>query len=348
MRTQMIAALSMSLLAAGHAGCMVEDLPSGTGEDEVGRVALASDQSCPPSSCPHNTPYVHGLRIDELHYGQPGEPGVPNQRSEQGFLMLGFTAADGQEGRITIQDGELRATVGEGKVLAPEDVVGGRIRVDWQVPSQAPRLYDLIITQMDYVRSWTYDVRMVPAYTIIAHDLLLTVEDQPICKTDDGATTHAVLLANERYDVDTLRVREKVPVDGWFTIVCEHSALYEMRLAGYDPEIPAGERFHTEPHQRQATLRMITADYCGIGHPFTEVGRELRWQNQAGWYQHDLSQTSHEAIWGPDGALCLDQPRFVDRKEVEDQCFIEYCNHNTMTKLGGEWETWSLPVQTTP
>lgn len=341
MRTHMAAFLSMSLLAAGHAGCMVENPTIGVGEYEEGGVTVAGDQVCPAAGCGQNTPYCHGLRIDELH-----EDGAS---SEQGFRILGFTAEDGSEGRITIQDGEFRATLDDGRPLKFEGVRGGRIHVEWQVPSEDSRRYDLIIAEVAQKASWvSRDDRKVPVYTIIAEDLLSTTEDKPVCSTPDLRTTHAVLLADERYDVDNAAVRTDVPPDLWFTIACEGSALYKMRFAGYNPELPASDAFHTTLEQRQATLSMITADYCGIDGPsFTVAGKDLRWQNQAGWCSDAVSCSyfpsppqSHEAIWAPRGALCLDEPRHVDRTLVEETCHIPRCGQATMASLGGEWETF--------
>jgi uncharacterized protein YceK len=98
---------------------------------------------------------------------------------------------------------------------------------------------------------------------------------------------------------------------------------------------------------------MITADYCGNGHSYTKAGTDVRWQNKHGWCTQDSTcpyyfprqdeSVKREAIWGPDGALCLDTPRFVERDEVD--CMrdkdIPYCNDDIIASLGAEWETFT-------
>ena len=66
--------------------------------------------------------------------------------------------------------------------------------------------------------------------------------------------------------------------------------------------------------QRQAMLRMLTADYCGIGQPFTHNGVPLAF-GARGWhgfarYDLDASQPI-EGIWTDHGAACIGTPRLA-------------------------------------
>jgi hypothetical protein len=352
MRTQMIAALSMSLLAAGHAGCWVEpdpdmnepdvdiDVPGLECPDSVLPVVIQHDQVCKPEDCGTNTPHVHGLAFDGLY--------VNGKSSNQGFRILGFTKGD-HEGVISVNNGLFQATLTDGTVTA---AVGGSIKLEWLHSTGCTKRYDLKIMELHHSSGWRGDER-IPVYRIYALDKTKFRSEKPICKKDDGEETHAVLLVNERYNVDDAKVLGTEP--NWFTIACEGSALYKMRFAGYDPEVSTGALSST-PQERQATLKMITADYCGDAESsFTEVGTPVRWQDRYGWcssvpgicpyFPVDTEIESREAIWGPEGALCLDNPRLGKDVDCGSTKEIPLCGNNTMAKLGGHWETFN-PIST--
>jgi ADYC domain len=349
MRTRMFAILSMSLLVAGHAGCWVEpdpgmiepdagiDAPGPECQDSDLPFVIQHDQVCPPETCGTNTPYVHGIAFDGLY--------VDGNRSDQGFRILGFKNENNDNASLSVEDGQF---------LAPYSVHQGTIELEWRDPSSGcTRHYDLKISDMHHWLLWTGH-HEIPVYTIYAIDRKKPDNYEPICKKDDGGDTHAVLLVNERYDIDRARVLGTEP--NWFTIACEGSALYKMRFAGYDPEVPTGKPYSSTPEERQATLKMITADYCGDDESsFTEVGTLVRWQNEYKWCSSDTNSgtkecpyfpvdteiESHEAIWGPDGALCLDHPRLGKDVVCGPNKKIPPCDGATMARLGGHWETFN-------
>jgi ADYC domain-containing protein len=80
--------------------------------------------------------------------------------------------------------------------------------------------------------------------------------------------------------------------------------------------------------QRQAMLRMLTADYCGIGMPFTHNGVPLSFGTR-GWgtfAHYDLNAREPlEAIWTDHGAACIGQPRLATEhpyREIVSHCAI--------------------------
>ncbi len=60
--------------------------------------------------------------------------------------------------------------------------------------------------------------------------------------------------------------------------------------------------------QRQATLRMITADYRGDGHSYTQNGTPLHWENAAGTVASPGELGVMEAVWSAGGALLPRSP----------------------------------------
>lgn len=138
----------------------------------------------------------------------------------------------------------------------------------------------------------------------------------------------AVLVKGETYDPDTATVAvtgsEGRP---WFNIACAGTALSKMKLLGYDPE---DTQYPTKWEQRQATLKMITARYCG-SMSFTEAGQPLIWQNAQKWFRPLLLPWwlfpepigRVEAVWNKDGAVCLNKPRRTQswtQREVNRSC----------------------------
>ena len=93
---------------------------------------------------------------------------------------------------------------------------------------------------------------------------------------------------------------------------------------------------------------MLAGDYCGTGTVHTKDGTALYWQNPAGWsHNNPPEDRQREALWSPDGALCLDVPRlgpgYLDK--IHAKCAtvgktMVPCSDNS--KHYG-WET-SLPV----
>ena len=59
----------------------------------------------------------------------------------------------------------------------------------------------------------------------------------------------------------------------------------------------------------EAMVRMVRADYCGNGVSWTSPGRAISIQDVWGINSFAPSATTTEAIWGPNGALCLGKPR---------------------------------------
>jgi hypothetical protein len=123
------------------------------------------------------------------------------------------------------------------------------------------------------------------------------------------ADFYAVLFEDDRIDAEAIAVTGETP--GWFNIGCAGHALAKQHLLGHT--VAAAKLFGVLPPpipQRTANLKMITADYCGNGHPFTVPGQPLRWRDENLWY--DTLPTLGgmiEARWTDAGAACLNTPR---------------------------------------
>lgn len=73
---------------------------------------------------------------------------------------------------------------------------------------------------------------------------------------------------------------------------------------GYEP-------WEHGPDLHQACTRLARADYCGDGVPHTENGTLIDVYDPRGILEPE-GDMDFEAGWGPDGAVCVSHPRYLD------------------------------------
>lgn len=155
-----------------------------------------------------------------------------------------------------------------------------------------------------------------------------------VCPGLNPDETSVVIIPGERYDLGSNTVVEKQA--GWATLACRGHALAKMKMLGYDP----GDGYGSSVGERQATIRMITADYCGDGTSFTVLGQPLEWADKRGSFPiAGANAQREEAKFDADGAICLDTPRHAARADVEAHCGkIPLCNAD-LSFAGATWVT---------
>lgn len=207
----------------------------------------------------------------------------------------------------------------EGWTLRFEDELGTPVDVDIFDYAEHP--------------SWS-DSQPVATYTLTYYDSG-TDSDFNLCPGMDEDLTSITILGGERYDGNAKTV---VPGSSkWVTLACRGHALAKLRMMGYAPN----DGYGSSPAQRQATLKMLTADYCGNGHSYTAIGTPLDWTNARGDFPQMTSEPSRlEAKWSHKGASCLDKPRHVARHQVACIGSLPKCsgdftlgNHDWLTTL---------------
>ncbi len=323
--TTILSLCSIAALALPALGC--DAAPSRDGEVESRGMSFAGSD-CPRWRCGYNTSEINGKSLQELHLG-----GDPNA---DGVELVGFLPPLGlllnyelhTEGDALIARGGL---FGSSK-LRGHGLIGGTLLLE----IEAGLIVPVIIAGYEEVDSWSADGAPVPAYSLVYADLDAPLLQRSVCKGTllDPLQASVVILAGERYDLDDKSV---IPdQDGWITLACAGSAAAKMSLLGYGPNAD-GDGAPTTVDQRQATLKMITADYCGDGTSYTEDGTALLWENQGGSVSApEADPADLEAIWTAHGASCLDTPRVVDRGEVA--CALPSCDDSTLDD--GEWATY--------
>ena len=315
----------LALLTASFVLAACDD-PAAAGAEERSYGSKSKGGECPPWECGYNSAEVNGRAIRELNLD-----GVANS---DGVRIIGFAAPAGLLGNyeLAVEGDELVARDGA-KTLRGAALIGATIVVDTAGLLKLPTT----ITIAGYAeqQAWAEGAAEVPSYTLVYPDVgaLLGVRD--VCG-GDPLTSSAVVLGGETYDLESKTVNPGQ--DRWLTIACAGSAAAKLRLMNYGPQSDFdGEGHAATPAQRQATLKMLTADYCGGGESYTANGTPLAWENAAGTVQTSTKLGALEAVWSASGALCLEATRLAD---AAVDCELPSCESLGQDPLAqGEWIT---------
>jgi hypothetical protein len=103
------------------------------------------------------------------------------------------------------------------------------------------------------------------------------------------------------------KTMSRKPDNNWFNIGCAGHTLAKLHLTRNTYWTQANPADDLSWQARQATLKMLVADYCGTGRAFTVAGTPLVWKG--GHVTFADEPTSIEARWGASGATCVGVPR---------------------------------------
>jgi len=283
-------------------------------EDELtSQTEQALKPTCPVWGCGSNSPEIDKLGFWELH-----ERGDANR---QGFRIQWFRKyVNGtyQYFRPDVYKAELVGRNPDGSIGLPAGaVVGSELRL---TRDGSTSIYRLRIADTQRTHYWARPElgRVTRTYRLEWYDEtappLGMIPWKNVCRDPgaehDGSTMdpfHAVLFDDDR--IDGPRKRVTGHSRDWFTIGCAGSALAKQHLTGHTRAASEALGITTSLAQRTANLKMITADYCGTGEPFTFAGAALHWKDAYGWLDTVASTDVIEARWNEYGAMCLDDPR---------------------------------------
>ena len=249
---------------------------------------------CPSAGCGQNSPDVdkspiHGLNLDGIaRAGVRLVPGSLRGGHCRGRRAMSLGVVEG--GFVGVAAGTPVA------VCAGADLVGATFELEL-----AGERVLIEIAARTSVATWERDATSLPAYLLRRAG----ADRAPLCTTTDP---RAILVSGELYDARDATVAP-VPVterQRWFNVACLDSGLAKMRRLGLDPGVTdrASPRW-SSADERQATLKMITARYCGA-RSYTADGTTIQWRRGG---PPAAGPGPVEAVWGADGAICLSHPR---------------------------------------
>jgi ADYC domain len=335
-------------LLAPLAACAVSDEPLALGE---------TDQAICGFGCGDNGVVIDGIHFWELNLAQ--------QINDQKFRFLRFALTEEQLGNgvlasLDIVGDRLIAMDSSGNTYSGEQLREGVLELV-RTEGQTEKHYLVKImavqdTPQQGQPFWTHNPTnaFVETYTFgwntLPEDPDYSIRYRPMCETATAPGENwnnlvaALVFEGERYDVHTKNIYYSpiTPGQAWFNIACAGSVPAKMHLARRTSAASGGAFSSTIQNDRQAFLRMWTADYCGDGSTHTVAGQKIRVRdkkpfalpnnplpNTEGWIPHQgpvgfapADVKSYEAIWNSTGAVCLDTPRHGEntREEIAAEC----------------------------
>lgn len=165
----------------------------------------------------------------------------------------------------------------------------------------------------------------VPAFPRGEEDLGGMTRFETLVFPGDRINAHAKTMSkDDEWDPD------------WFNFGCAGRTLAKLKINGQTTEDRLPDRDPARPQgwaRRQATLKMLVADYCGGGTAYTEHGVPLVWGDGQGM-QYRATPVEIEGRWDEKGATCLNRPRLavhpvpgvdVAAEMMADMCFPRIC-----------------------
>ncbi len=293
-------------------------------EVEVGErvAALVPGSDCEELNCPGNSDLMGVLLPYELDR-------TGALLSSRGVRLVGvnYKGLELQITKLGVDGTSVRVTVGN-VTYSNAAITGLRLAVRHEPEGQEPKTYHLYFqsyTKVPYYTGsgafWGYRIR----YGLPGQEVLKELCPYEEVSPDHGvAATWAVVWQGDRYNPESGEIfASDDEVGPWFNISCAGEATIKMLRTR-----TGGAVRPTSPvEQRQATLNMFTAAYCGPGGPrvttsdvpFTKLGQPLTWSDVSG-PSHLGAGASIEAVWDDHGAVCLTTPRKADVLAHEIVC----------------------------
>jgi hypothetical protein len=288
---------------------------AGCEQVELGVVVSAGEVGCNDFTC-ENSPNLmyrgfHGFRRS----GERNEQGM-TIRAEQGRPQLYDRHGDAWE--LDVVNNRIVGRRGHDE-LTDQDLVDAEIIVDQE--NQPP--FAIHIDAVDKITFPFGDADELDAYTLSWRDLDQKPQpfspDRQLCnpmrfpgENPDIflglAANQTVVFGGDYYDIE--RAWTRCDSD-WINFSCGGRTLAKLLLTRNTCESqPQSGDEETLARERQATLKLLIADYCGNGTHFTMPGQPLVWRG--GLVERFATDpTSLEARWDDNGAICLHIPRLV-------------------------------------
>ncbi len=256
-----------------------------------------------------NSPHFGDLAVDAATYDGYGSLTLPRYSA--------LIDPSGQSWDVTFDHGELFASDGTSKV-SQYGLIGWTLRAKRASGEEL----DAEIYAFNWVLDWTDAGGALPTYGLA----YLDPDTETLTNVCEGMTldeTSVVFLEGERYDTSDGSV---IPnQDHIVSAACRGHAIAKMAMVKYVPY--DGQ---TSPEEREATIRMFRADYCGDGTSYTADGTPLEFTDIGAHntveFDPDTMSDVLEAHWTSEGATCVAKPRLplyqLQKQNANDNSFL--------------------------
>lgn len=271
---------------------------------------ISFEANCPEEKCGSNSTVIDGVYFWEAKLNV----------MSQNVILLGFENLPAGAVKLDVDRDRLVAVNAAGQPMS-ESIEHSRLR--FGVNNQTYLVEIARVNhEVHYLANDNHE--LIETYRMVYHSLI-TDDYKPLCETKvEGqvdAIEDAIVFEGDRYDPDTRNVIHGADTKGWFNIACLDGAPAKThRLRATMATTPPAPKIDTG--RFQAAFSMWSADYCGDGTAYTVPGEPLLVKDRAdsispswSWGPKTKQPSSYEAVWGPNGAVCLDTPRRADNYE---------------------------------
>jgi hypothetical protein len=265
-------------------------------------------QECPETVCGTNSPNIDSHGFHDLN--------VAGKTNTQGMRIVGARLG-GRSVDVFVRNSELFASAAAGRLYAGPRLVG--LALDLLVDNVPYQLEVMRVGRLPFpVPAGTSDSlsTYVFEYTDaggkrqnLCNSTLNPTTDLEYGETFGQQPREAILFEGDIIHTDVMTLDPTINTD-WFNIGCAGHTLAKLHLTRNTWASHAGAFGHS-PADQQATLKMLVADYCGSGHPFTVAGQRLGWHDPQKMMDYFSPPFSLEARWTASGAACLNEPRML-------------------------------------
>jgi len=306
--------------------------------DEDAISTVEQEARCPDEGCGVNSPYVDGGWFHELN--------LDGFRNDEGWAFTGASKGSAIY-TLSVENARFVARLKLGPVGSQTLLTGDEL-VDLELHltrSGTTTTYTATITDVgDRTEFLAKHTDQTPIdETIETYKIWVNANGSPwsgmLCGRQAIPThgpvpmpEHSVLVF-EGDRIDGLAKTVTAVNPRWFNLGCEGTALAKLHLTGRTQAAQQSVGFTTSLGERQAMLKMLTADYCGGGTPFTVGGQKLEWKDDQGTMTLPSIPLELESRWNAQGALCLNTPRVTANPTPQSE---EEFGHKVSLQIAAE------------
>lgn len=296
----------MAAAAVAAAGC---DEAAFDGFEDVSTDAAIGHRALADNGIALNGAVANGARFNGARFNGTWFNGA---RLISGRLVGGPISKKLVDWSLVPDTSLLQATGADGKVFVGEELIGARLR--WMVVDEVGGTFelDMRIAGVTQSQEWA-DVYFTKIEARVGLGAWTSV-----CMDGVGEPTEAIVIPGY-FDEETA---SWYPGEhGELTFACRGTAAGKCVEWGY--RVWASQGGAPVADHYRACTRMVRADYCGNNVPHTTEGTPI---DVSDGLQPAImtpeTDWAVEAKWGPDGAVCLNQPRKLaySRAAVVAEC----------------------------
>lgn len=330
-------------------GCAVDEIDTSSTEQE--------QQGCPPFFCSNSDETGHNGIVDVNLRGLPNAQGY-RLRSSGGKARI---YKNGLAYELRFGYGRIYGYHSFSNMLRGPELIGAELVLERGEERDGSTAFNVYI---DDVRKINYAFGDATE-TLEAYRMLWRVPGEPVnrkrnlCNAPSWSgeerdpqerlmgllPEEAVWFAGDRID-PVHKTMSQTADYNWMNLGCAGKSLAKLHLTRNTITSQENPMEESSWKARQATFKLLTADYCGRGKAFTFSGVPLVWQG--GSVVRYLQEPRNlEARWTENGAQCLNEARLANDAEANEyfggdlvQAIHDECNTATPLTTCTNLETW--------